>query len=48
MLYTNSSASYPKLSELMKALSVPEETIDVMTDYLDTSKPRRNELLDMI
>ena len=46
MLYTNSSVDFPKLTEVMRKLSVPEETVAVMKDYLDISKPRRNELLE--
>ena len=45
MLYANASAEYPKLTEIMERIGAGEEVIGIMKDYLDTSKPRRNELL---
>ena len=45
MLFKNSTAEFPKLSEVLKKIGVKDEALDVMADYLDTSKERRNELL---
>ncbi|MBR6874317.1 MAG: DUF4132 domain-containing protein [Ruminococcus sp.] len=45
MLYSNSTAAFNKLTDVLRKLSVPEETLSVMCDYLDVSKPRDNSLL---
>lgn len=45
MLYEYSSRSFPMLTELMEKIGVPDEVISIMNDYLDVSKPRRNQLL---
>ncbi len=45
MLYTDTATGYPKLTEVLDKLSLPEEALDVLKNYLDLSKPRDNSLL---
>ena len=44
----NSSEPFPMLLAALRAIGVPEETIAIIPDYLDTSKPRNDALLDGI
>ena len=48
MLYTKSDQGFDKLADLFLKISVPQEYIDVMKEYLDTAQPRNNELLKKI
>lgn len=48
MLYTKSDQGFDKLADLFLKISVPQEYIDVMKEYLNTAQPRNNELLKKI
>ena len=48
MLYTKSDQGFDMLADLFLKISVPQEYIDVMKEYLDTAQPRNNELLKKI